>query len=561
MGFGWRGCVVASLLVSGAALGQDWHGEAFRAAGRADRGVQTLAVDGGLAVTLAEAREVRVDAFPLADGSRVTLELKRFEPFTGDGRIVVMTSEGEAELGPVQSTFWTGILSEDPTARVYLAVSDERIDGYILTDDRTWIITSGPATETLPTVIYDLRTIPEDLVKVSGGGCNALTAPGTPVLGEASGFGGDRGAPCRIVTLAIDTDYETTTGINGNPAAAADYLTRLVAAVSVIYQRDLNVNLQIPYMRLWTTPEDPWDQTEMGAQLGQFRDHWASQMRGVRRSLSHFLTFRGLGGGVAWLSVVCNYDWGFGLSSGVGGGFPYPLRDRNDGNWPIFVTAHELGHNFGSGHTHDSYDPVIDGCGNGDCSQASQGTIMSYCHGCEGGMRNITLGFGPRVIERIHQYLDTVPSSCGMTGSLMILRQPQSVAVRRGRPFTLTAAATGPGVPQFRWTRNGVAISGGTNGTFTIASATPNHAGVYVAEAFTPCATRQSTTATVTVVCKADFNADGFVDFFDYDAYVSCFEGAGCPLNEDGDMNNDGFVDFFDFDNFVDRFETNPCGA
>jgi hypothetical protein len=65
----------------------------------------------------------------------------------------------------------------------------------------------------------------------------------------------------------------------------------------------------------------------------------------------------------------------------------------------------------------------------------------------------------------------------------------------------------------------------------------------------------------VTVVCKADFNADGFVDFFDYDAYVSCFEGAGCPLNEDGDMNNDGFVDFFDFDNFVDRFETNPCGA
>ncbi len=51
--------------------------------------------------------------------------------------------------------------------------------------------------------------------------------------------------------------------------------------------------------------------------------------------------------------------------------------------------------------------------------------------------------------------------------------------------------------------------------------------------------------------CTADFNNDGFVDFFDFDDFVSEFE-AGAPA---ADFNNDGFVDFFDFDDFVEAFE------
>jgi hypothetical protein len=60
----------------------------------------------------------------------------------------------------------------------------------------------------------------------------------------------------------------------------------------------------------------------------------------------------------------------------------------------------------------------------------------------------------------------------------------------------------------------------------------------------------------ITDGCPADFNADGFVDFFDYDAFVSCFEGTGCPDGQDADFNNDDFVDFFDYNAFVDAFET-----
>ncbi|QOI99089.1 MAG: hypothetical protein HRU70_00725 [Phycisphaeraceae bacterium] len=55
--------------------------------------------------------------------------------------------------------------------------------------------------------------------------------------------------------------------------------------------------------------------------------------------------------------------------------------------------------------------------------------------------------------------------------------------------------------------------------------------------------------------CRPDFNRDGFLDFFDLDAFVLCFEGEGCPTEQDADYNDDGFVDFFDLDAFVLDFE------
>jgi hypothetical protein len=55
--------------------------------------------------------------------------------------------------------------------------------------------------------------------------------------------------------------------------------------------------------------------------------------------------------------------------------------------------------------------------------------------------------------------------------------------------------------------------------------------------------------------CPADFNGDGFVDFFDFDDFVLCFEGTSCPTGTTADFNLDGFIDFFDFDDFVVAFE------
>ncbi len=55
--------------------------------------------------------------------------------------------------------------------------------------------------------------------------------------------------------------------------------------------------------------------------------------------------------------------------------------------------------------------------------------------------------------------------------------------------------------------------------------------------------------------CPADFNGDTAVDFFDYDDFVTCFEGGTCPPGTTADFNNDTAVDFFDYDDFVMAFE------
>ena len=51
--------------------------------------------------------------------------------------------------------------------------------------------------------------------------------------------------------------------------------------------------------------------------------------------------------------------------------------------------------------------------------------------------------------------------------------------------------------------------------------------------------------------CTADFNADGFLDFTDFDAFVVAFESGDVA----SDINGDGFLDVSDFDAFVDAFE------
>ncbi len=53
-------------------------------------------------------------------------------------------------------------------------------------------------------------------------------------------------------------------------------------------------------------------------------------------------------------------------------------------------------------------------------------------------------------------------------------------------------------------------------------------------------------------VCPADFNADGFLDFTDFDFFIEQFE-MGNPVS---DFNHDGFLDFTDFDDFIAAFES-----
>ncbi len=298
--------------------------------------------------------------------------------------------------------------------------ADGLVAGVIEIGNESWWLSSGPARARaagLPAMIAHESALAAQ--SVDGLACaadqlaeNAAHANAGKNGSAEGGVAG--GAGCREFRIAVDTDTEfTMTAHAGDQIRAAQYALLLMGAASQVYDRDLNAKLPVSYLRLWTG-EDPWNQAAMGDQLYEYQAYWNANMSTLSRDLGHFLAGRGLGGGVAWLSVVCsNQSYGYGLSSGIGYGFPYPLIDHDHGNWEPMVVTHEIGHNFGAPHTH-SQTPAADGCGNGDCTLAWEGTIMSYCHSCSGGMSNISLRFHPYSLASMNAHLANV--SCNDAG-------------------------------------------------------------------------------------------------------------------------------------------------
>lgn len=308
-------------------------------------------------------------------------------------------------IAPELPVAYAGSVEGVVDSRVYLGFGRGAgrglVAGVVEIEGTRWWISSGPASAWragLPAMIAREDALAADGRDAARGfTCLADELAGNPALpaggGPEGGVAG--GAGCREFRVALDTDTEfTMLKFGGDVVRASQYAILLMGAASQVYERDVGVRLPVSYLRLWTG-EDPWTFDAMVDQLYQYRDHWVANMQAVPRDLGHILCGRGLGGGVAWVGVACSYlDYAYGLSSYIGDGFPYPLVDNNGANWEPMVVCHEIGHNFGAPHTH-SMNPPADGCGNNDCTLAPQGTIMSYCHLCAGGMTNIALHFHP----------------------------------------------------------------------------------------------------------------------------------------------------------------------
>ncbi len=303
---------------------------------------------------------------------------------------------------------WHGCVAGAPDARVYVgAGADGLVAGLIQITNDTWWIASPPRNAAGPALISHERAF--EGFDLSGLRCHtdelAVTGDGEAGAGNGSTALTE---PCREIRIAVETDTEFLANLfGGNITKASQYTTLLIGAMSEIYTRDVNARLPMTYLRLWDGP-DVWTQDgSISAQLTQFRDYWNTSMGAVRRDDAHLLSGRNLGGGIAWLPGLCG-SFAYAVSANLGGSFPYPLQDHSDANWDPMVVAHETGHNFGAPHTHDGYASPPDGCGTGDCSLAFQGTIMSYCHTCAGGMANISLAFHPMSIGSMSGHLNGV---------------------------------------------------------------------------------------------------------------------------------------------------------
>jgi len=204
--------------------------------------------------------------------------------------------------------------------------------------------------------------------------------------------------PPYTLRLAVLTDYELWQNF-GTDAATRDYVLQLLAGVSAIYHAELQTDLQVADLRLWSTPSDPWTATDTGAQLDEVTAYGRDATHGLQSYAGTiFLSGKPVRGGIAWLNVLCNPTYDYAVVQVFG--------SLTSSIWDTVATAHELGHVVASPHTH-CYTPPVDTCWNGEpCYTGpvtcTRGTIMSYCHLCStAGLANLDLRFGPVVDARL----------------------------------------------------------------------------------------------------------------------------------------------------------------
>ena len=336
---------------------------------------------------------------------RVDLDLDRIPTEAPGAQLVVMNDLGRARPVALHSFETTialgGTVIGDPDGEAFIAFGPVGLEGWIRHDGVSYSLSDGPRNGIPMLTRMDSMPPLDPALLDNFCGTDLLEGPTLPgirpvLAGEAPPMGGIAGIdeePCRRIRMAIDTDNEFLGLFDGDVQGAASYISTLCAASSFIYRRDLNTVLAPTWVRLWVGT-DPWDAGGTGDQLTQFRNYWQGNQNNVSRDLAHFLSGRGLGGGVAWLPGLCG-SYGYGLSANLGGGFPYPIENNNGANWDLMVFSHEVGHNCGAPHTHSI---GVDGCADGDCSVVPNGTIMSYCHLCDGGLANMRMEFCPENI-------------------------------------------------------------------------------------------------------------------------------------------------------------------
>src|SRR6266581_1350117 len=461
--------------------------------------VQKLVLDrAALAVLRAQERAVVRD-FPLGGARVADLVLARFEPFAPGARAEIMEPGGARALTLPDQVYFRGTVAGEDDSHVLLIAARARVHGFVVSrgevfpfgpdgrgGHRSYALRDADPTRYPPPGDFCANDLAPEAVRIPPA-ARALAA--TPPAASTSGT-------LKLADVAIDTDQELRAKF-ASDSAALGYLASLAAAATSIYERDVAVRLRFSYIRLWgAAPPDPWSATAPGGALGEVRTYWndpANKMDTTAgpRTVVHFVSGKSVQGGVAYIDVLCNASYGYGVSQ-VYGSFDLSQPSQI---WDALVVTHELGHNFGTPHTH-CYSPPLDkcyaneaGCYSGPVV-ASRGTVMSYCHLLAGGLSNIDLVFGDVVSARIGQSvgaascLATVPASTTTTTTTTTI------------PISTTTSTTAK--PSTTTTSTSTTSTIGTSSTATTASTSSSTSTTVASVSSSTVTTTPSTTTTST---------------------------------------------------------------
>lgn len=196
---------------------------------------------------------------------------------------------------------------------------------------------------------------------------------------------------CTNVYMEVDNDiYQYEGGTNG----VMQYVTGFFHEVATLYANE-NVTIKLSEVFIWDT-NSPYNGSDSYTLLQQFQ----STRRSFNGDLAQLISYQA-SGGIAYVDGLCSFSDSYKLSF-VSVSPNY--RQVPTYSFTVMASAHELGHLFGSQHTHacawNGNGTAIDGCPGyteGNCAVPGRprngGTIMSYCHITSTGI-NLSKGFG-----------------------------------------------------------------------------------------------------------------------------------------------------------------------
>lgn len=189
---------------------------------------------------------------------------------------------------------------------------------------------------------------------------------------------------CKRVDISVNVDYDLFLKFNKNPQAVVNYVTGLFNNVHTLYKNE-GISIGLAQINIHTT-EDKFSHISASSDLENFRKKYPNTQKHVKLLLSGYSKNSTAPlGGIAYINTICNSAYSYAYGNVVGNYSEGPAY-----SWDVFVVTHELGHVFGSRHTHacawgPQKNQAIDNCAKleGTCAQPGipkKGTMMSYCY-------------------------------------------------------------------------------------------------------------------------------------------------------------------------------------
>ncbi len=257
------------------------------------------------------------------------------------------------------------------------------------------------------------------------------------------------GTELRTYRLALAATGEYTAFAGGTvPAALSDMVTS-INRVDGVYETELAIRLVLidnTDTLIFTDPSsDPYTNSSGATMLGQNQTTVNQRIGSANYDIGH--VFSTGGGGIANLGCVCSNN---NKARGVTGS-PAPVGDPFD----IDYVAHEIGHQFGGGHTFNS---TLGSCGGGNRSAStafepgSGITVMAYAGICgtDDLAGNSIAYFHTKSFDQIITFSQQANgNNCPVTtptGNLppVINYYPKQYSMPRLAAFKLVGSATDP---------------------------------------------------------------------------------------------------------------------